>query len=318
MNPTAMDTGTPGPMPAVTTPPKGRPPAAPVAVFSTELPVPPQQAWAQVASARFVADYLGARLPPEALSAGCRLGGLDAAGCKVELTVTESEPPCSLGLRVQGAAGVRALRLSLQASGRGSRLTVLHEAAGAEVAPATVDALGQLLAAPPAAVLAAPRIGSAQALVLARSYLADSAQAVRLLLAALGPRQGYRQPAPERFSLVQHLWHLADVEEFGWARRWPRVLAEQAPVLPGVDGDRLAIERRYQQRPWRGAARRFIAQRRRSLQQLARLDEAALARPLQFGGRRCDAGTLLAAMLAHDHEHRSEMASLWQQEQTAP
>ena len=30
-------------------------------------------------------------------------------------------------------------------------------------------------------------------------------------------------------------------------------------VLPGVDGDRLALERRYAQRPWRGAARRFVA-----------------------------------------------------------
>ncbi|MBI3370049.1 MAG: DinB family protein, partial [Burkholderiales bacterium] len=111
---------------------------------------------------------------------------------------------------------------------------------------------------------------------------------------------------------VEHIWHLADVEQFGWAQRFTRLAAETDPVLPGVDGDRLAIERRYQQRPWRGAARRFIAQRRCTLRALARFDATALStRGAVFSGEQSDGARMLAALIAHDHEHRLEMADLW-------
>lgn len=295
------------------TPDLTRAPTGPAQVLSTRFAASPELLWARLVHSSFVADYLGAALPPVLLQAGCRIDGVDQQGQALRLTVVEALAPCSLSLRLQGTTGDRALHLSIEANAQGSRLTVLHDDGALPVAAAG-DAIGRLLAAPPAAVLMAARIGSQAALDLARDYLAGSAQAMRLLLAAMTPDQGYAQPAPDRFSLAAQVWHLADVEEFGWAQRLPRVLAESTPVLPGVDGDRLAIVRRYQQRPWRAAARRFITQRRRSLAALARFDAATLARPLVFSAQPGDAGTLLAAMLAHDHEHRLEMAALWQQE----
>lgn len=293
---------------------------APAQVLRTRLAATPQVLWARLVRGPFVAQYLGAALPDAALEPGCRIEGLDPQGRPLALTVTESTPPCSLSIRLQGAEGDRMLRWTVEALAQGSRLTVLHEAA----APAEArtdeppDTLAALLAAPLPAALQVGRIGDAAALDLARRYLADSAQAVRLLLAAMAPGQGYRKPAPDRFSLVEQLWHLADVETFGWAQRLPRLLVEPRPVLPGVDGDRLALERRYQQRPWRGAARRFVAQRRRSLAALVRVDVDLLARPVVFSGQATDVGSLLAAMLAHDHEHRGEMALLWAQASAAP
>lgn len=288
-------------------------PSVPAQLLCTRFTAPPQRLWHQLVQGPFIADYLGAQLPrsADAWATGAAVQGADAQGRALRLTVTEAIAPCSLSLRLDGAAGAQALRLRIEPCASGSRLTLLHEAVGeAEVAEAG-DAIAQLLRAPLPAALAADRIGSAEGLQLARAYLADSAAAVAQLLVAMAPRQGYRKPAPNSFSLVEQLWHLADVEEFGWAQRWPRVLHETRPRLPGVDGDRLAIERRYQQRPWRGAARRFIAQRRRSLAALARVDAAMLDQRLRFSGRAADAGTLLAAMLAHDHEHRLEMAELW-------
>jgi len=175
-------------------------------------------------------------------------------------------------------------------------------------AAAQADPIAALLAA------AAPtpsRVATLQALSEARAYLAGTADAVRALAAALPATAGYALPAGGGFSLGAQLWHLADIEELGWVPRFERVLAETRPRLPGVDGDRLAVERRYQERPWRGAARRFVAQRGRSLRALGRLDAAMLALPLVFAGRASTAGDLLAAMLAHDHEHRLEMAALW-------
>ena len=286
---------------------------APTAVRCSRLAAPPATAWAHVAHGRFLADYLGAQLPAVALDRGTLLHGQDRDGNALTLQVDALAAPAGLTLILRGSTGAQALHLALAACEGGSRLTITHEALAEDDGAAhhTADALSLLLAAPLPAVLHGPVVSDAPTLAAAHAYLADSARAIALLRAAMAPDQGYHQPAPDRFSLAAHVWHLADVEEFGWSQRLPRALAEQEPVLAGVDGDRLAIERRYQQRPWRAAALRFTRLRQLSLRSLARFDAAALARPLHFGGSRISAGQLLAAMLAHDHEHRLEMAALW-------
>lgn len=297
------------------------PAAAPVQLLRSRFALPHEALWQQLQHSRFIAGYLGARLADVLLQPGLALEGMDAQGRSLHLSVSDAQPPCSLSLCLRGPEGEHRLHLAIEACGDGSRLTVVHESlhedpsrAGAATDDAPDDAISRLLATPPAAALTAARIGSQAALELARAYLADSARAMQLLLEAMATQQGYAKPAADRFSLVEQIWHLADVEQFGWARRLPRVLAEVQPELPGVDGDRLALERRYQQQPWRAAARRFIAQRRRSLAALDRFDSTTLERPLMFSGAPGDAGSLLAAMLAHDHEHRVEMAVLWRRE----
>lgn len=286
---------------------------APSAVRQSHLTVPPAAAWPHVAHGRFLADYLGAQLPAVALAPAALLHGQDRAGSPITLQVHAFSAPTGLTLILRGSTGSQVLHLTLAASEGGCRLTITHEPLTAELdaADGAADALARLFAAPLPAALRGTRVGDTAALAAAHAYLADSARAITLLRAAMAPDQGYHQPAPDRFSLAAHVWHLADVEEFGWSLRLPRALQEHEPVLAGVDGDRLAIERRYQQRPWRAAAQRFVRLRGRSLQALARFDAASLARPLHFGGARISAGQLLAAMLAHDHEHRLEMAALW-------
>jgi DNA-binding transcriptional ArsR family regulator/uncharacterized damage-inducible protein DinB len=190
----------------------------------------------------------------------------------------------------------------------------LQPAAQAVAAPKAVGSIAALLLVAPG--VAGTAISSAAELQAARSWLAGTADAVRRIAESLSPTAGYVQPADGGFSIAAHLWHLADVEELGWAVRFERLLAERRPRLAGVDGDRLAVERRYQQRPWRGAARRFIAQRRRTLRALGRFDAAALALPATFAGRATRAGDVLAAMVAHDLEHRGEMAALMEKETT--
>ena len=171
----------------------------------------------------------------------------------------------------------------------------------------------RLAAAPPAALLSgrADSFDAPAARQSALDYLAATASLVAELRQVMADFQGYALPQDSGFSLVQHLWHLADVEQQGWAQRFDRLLHEHEPVLPGVDGDRLAREGRYQQRPWRAAARRFEAQRRRTLQALRRCDATVLRRPVQFSGQPATGAEMLAAMLAHDQEHRSQMAALW-------
>lgn len=187
-------------------------------------------------------------------------------------------------------------------------MSALNQALQAAAPPPAEDALAARLLAPPPPTY---RLADATALVAVRTWLDDSAAVVRELAAALPPSEGYVQPSAGGFSLAEHLWHLADLEELGWTPRFERVLVQSKPRLPGVDGDKLALERRYQERPWRGAARRFIAQRRRTLRAIAQLGVDTLTRPVLFAGRASNIADLIAAMVAHDHEHRAEMAARW-------
>jgi DNA-binding transcriptional ArsR family regulator len=175
------------------------------------------------------------------------------------------------------------------------------------------DPVVALLAAAPDDVLDGRRIHGAGALAAARLYLRGTADAMRAIAAVLPAAGGYAKPPDGRFSIAEHLQHLADIEELGWAPRFERLLAETRPRLPNVDGDRLAAQRDYAHSPWRGAARRFARQRSRTLRALARYDESTLAKPARFADRAATAGDVLAAMVAHDREHRAEMASLWMQ-----
>ena len=328
--------------------------APPIQLLSARLPATPDQLWARVRHSAFVADYLGATLPPVEWQAGQSLHGTGPDGAPLAVTVIAALAPCSLSLRVSSGQQHLGLQLSIAACADGSRLTLRHEAvstAGHDAGPgATADAvpgavagtargaglgacagtergtipatehglgfdfgeLARRLAAPPGVALSASALGSPQALAAAWAYLADTATLVAALVAAMRstmlPHQAYALPADGRFSLAQHVWHLADVEQFGWARRFDRLLAAHNPRLPGIDGDRLAIERRYQQRRWQPAAARFVRQRQHTLAALARCTPATLQRPVHFSGQATTGGEMLAALLAHDHEHRLDLS----------
>ena len=281
----------------------------PTQVLSQRLPATPEQVWARVQLSAFIADYLGATLPPVEWQAGQSLHGTGPDGAPLAVTVIAALAPCSLSLRVSSDQHRLGLQLSIAACAGGSRLTLLHEVASAAGNGAVAGGgLAQGLAAAPGVALSATALGSPVALAAAQTYLADTAMLVAALRSALGPRQGYALPADGRFSLAQHVWHLADVEQFGWARRFDRLLAAHNPLLPGIDGDRLAIERRYQQRRWHPAAARFVRQRQHTLAALARITPATLQRPVRFSGLATTGAEMLAALLAHDHEHRLELS----------
>ena len=294
---------------------------APTDVLSSRLGAAPARVWERVCNTGFIAHYLGASLPPADLATrpldAPPLQGTSQAGQPLNLRIHSRLAPSSLSLHLHCAGAATVLHLSISADAQGSRLTLLHQPLTALQPPPApelvlpADDLAAALASPLPAVLLAGPPADGHALLAATAYLAGTATLVARLRGAMGVRQGREQPAGGGFSLVQHLWHLADVEQHGWAQRFTRLLAEPHAVLPGVDGDRLALEGNYQQRPWRGAAVRFLRLRQHSLAALRRCDMAVLRRPVQFSGQPATGADVLAAMLAHDHEHRCAMAALW-------
>lgn len=81
------------------------------------------------------------------------------------------------------------------------------------------------------------------------------------------------KPSPEEFSVREHVHHLRDLEVEGWSARLERLLTEAAPELPGIDGDRLARERRYNERDHEMALGEFACTRAGCVMRLERLTD---------------------------------------------
>jgi len=120
-----------------------------------------------------------------------------------------------------------------------------------------------------------------------------------------------RRPPSGDFALVEHIWHLADLEREGYGRRLRALLAEDAPTLPDFDGARWAREGRYLERsPGEGLAA-FAAARADNLVLLLGATDADLARAgIQEGVGRVTLADLPRMMLAHDRGHLLEIADV--------
>lgn len=113
------------------------------------------------------------------------------------------------------------------------------------------------------------------------------------------------------FSLLEHVWHLHDIDDLGYLQRVRRTLAAKEPRLTDVDGDRLAIERGYQKRSLQPAQRDLLHARRAALQRLRGLKEVAFRREATLeGAGRLTLGDLVLRWRTHDLGHRVEMERL--------
>lgn len=113
------------------------------------------------------------------------------------------------------------------------------------------------------------------------------------------------------FALVEHCWHLADLEREGFGLRIDRLLAENDPFLPDFDGEKVAAERHYLVLPVDQAIAAFTASRARNLAALGAIVPEQWRRSgLQEGVGRISLADLPRRMLDHDLAHRNEIADL--------
>jgi hypothetical protein len=75
-------------------------------------------------------------------------------------------------------------------------------------------------------------------------------------------------PAPGKWSILEILCHLRDMEREGYLERYTRILAENEPRLPDLNGDALAIERNYRGQKAGDVLRDWMRLRRESLRLL--------------------------------------------------
>lgn len=123
------------------------------------------------------------------------------------------------------------------------------------------------------------------------------------------PTALHAAPGPNgQFSPVEHAWHLADLEELGFAERIRRLRVELNPQLADFAGDEVARERNYKARSLTEGIAAFTTSRTKNLEALNELDTDEWSRcGRQFGVGPITLADLPAMMDQHDDSHRQEI-----------
>lgn len=125
------------------------------------------------------------------------------------------------------------------------------------------------------------------------------------------PGLAHRRAIGGGFALVEHAWHLAELEAEAFQARIDRLRDERDPHLADFDGDRLAIQRGYLARPLAPALAQLAAARALTQRKLAAIRGKTWLR----SGTQEGVGFLMLAhlpdrILAHDRSHALELAVL--------
>jgi hypothetical protein len=127
----------------------------------------------------------------------------------------------------------------------------------------------------------------------------------------LEPSQVGQSPAPGSFSLVEHVWHLADIEREGYGIRIRRILTEDEPSLSDFPGERFAREREYAKRDLGDGLAALAESRNRNVELLRTIHNSMWARRgTQEGVGPITLEDVPRMMAAHDRAHTNEIANL--------
>ena len=127
----------------------------------------------------------------------------------------------------------------------------------------------------------------------------------------LEPSQVRQAPATGCFSLIEHVWHLADIEREGYGARIRRILSEQEPQLSDFDGERIAREREYIKRDLAEGLAALAAARARNVAKLRRIRSSDWRRRgVQDGIGPITLEDVPRMMAGHDRAHTQEIAAL--------
>jgi len=122
------------------------------------------------------------------------------------------------------------------------------------------------------------------------------------------------RPLAGGFSMVEHVWHLADLETDAYEVRIRRILADDEPELPNFDGEAVAAKRKYRALRLKDGIKKFTEARARNLAALLALEDGAWERGgVQEGVGKITLRDIPRMMHEHDLSHRREIDALLQE-----
>jgi hypothetical protein len=145
-------------------------------------------------------------------------------------------------------------------------------------------------------------------------YLSETPDVVGQLAGALTEEDRRWRPREAEFSVLENVCHLRDIEREGYAARIRRLLDENEPLLPDIDGSRLARERDYNSHQMETALEDFAGAREGNVAVIRSLtpDQLERAGVLETVGP-ITLSRLLRMMREHDEAHRKEIEELREQ-----
>jgi len=110
----------------------------------------------------------------------------------------------------------------------------------------------------------------------------------------------------ESFTAVSHLCHIRDVEIDGYHVRFQKILEEDEPTLPQLDGYLLESERNYAKQDTATMFEQFQEARHKTLQLVASFSASQLNRTATFEGYgSVSLRTMVHYLCSHDYQHLS-------------
>ena len=119
-------------------------------------------------------------------------------------------------------------------------------------------------------------------------------------------------PAPGKWSILEIVCHLRDMERDAYLARYQRILAEHDPLLPDVDGDLYSIERDYRNASLGEVLRDWTRLRRENLKLLSRVkgDQWQRAGVHETAGRLTMADLLRRHAVGNDEAHLGQIEAI--------
>jgi DinB superfamily len=143
------------------------------------------------------------------------------------------------------------------------------------------------------------------------SFLKETPSKVKRLLDGMDQSTLRLRPSPDEFSAVEQICHLRDIEREGYSERISRILSEDHPRLPDIDGARLAIERDYNSENFQEALNSFASARAANVALLSQLNSDQMDQEGELEGiGRISIRRLVATLREHDEGHLDELNAL--------
>jgi hypothetical protein len=110
----------------------------------------------------------------------------------------------------------------------------------------------------------------------------------------------------ERFTAIEQICHVRDIEIEGYQVRFRRTLDESSPFLPSIDSEAVARERDYGREDARQVFAQIHAARAATIAMLRGLSPGELDRPAEFEGYGpVSLRGLVHYLCSHDQQHLS-------------
>src|ERR1043165_1270899 len=102
-------------------------------------------------------------------------------------------------------------------------------------------------------------------------YLAEMPAVIKELARGLSQEELKRKPSDNEFSFQENVCHLRDIEKEGYTVRIEKLLNEHEPVLPDINGAKLAQERDYNSQDFEAALDELTKLREKNISVLSSL-----------------------------------------------